>query len=126
MPTGDGLAIPYLEACNWEYTVFFSTTMPSLNERMADITVGTMSLIRREALEAAGGWAEWCATEDSEVAIRIHALGYTSVYVNEVFGRGVIPETFGGYKKQRHRWTVGPVQELKRHCAFIHAPALGR
>jgi hypothetical protein len=27
----------------------------------------------------------------------------------------LIPETFDGYKKQRYRWTYGPVQELKRH-----------
>jgi cellulose synthase/poly-beta-1,6-N-acetylglucosamine synthase-like glycosyltransferase len=105
----------YQRMCYWEYKYFFETTMPSLNERDAAITVGTMCLIRRKALEEAGGWAEWCATEDSELAIRIHALGYSSVYTNVTFGRGLIPETFSGYKKQRFRWTYGPVQELKRH-----------
>jgi hypothetical protein len=101
--------------CNWEYSIFFATTLRSRNERMAAITVGTMCMIRRRALEEAGGWAEWCVTEDSELAPRIHALGYSSVYVNAVFGRGLIPDTFAGYKKQRFRWTFGPVQELKRH-----------
>lgn len=105
----------YLRMCAWEYRYFFETTMRSLNECGAGITVGTMCLIRRCALEGAGGWAEWCATEDSELAIRIHALGYSSIYVNTVFGRGLIPETFSGYKRQRFRWTSGPVQELKEH-----------
>src|SRR5206468_6121527 len=68
---------PYLRACYFEYLYFFRTTMVSLNERDAAITVGTMSLLRREALERAGGWAEWCVTEDSELAIRVHALGYS-------------------------------------------------
>jgi cellulose synthase/poly-beta-1,6-N-acetylglucosamine synthase-like glycosyltransferase len=105
----------YQRMCNWEYSIFFATTLRSRNERMAAITVGTMCMIRRRALEEAGGWAEWCVTEDSELAPRIHALGYTSIYVNAVFGRGLIPDTFAGYKKQRFRWTFGPVQELKRH-----------
>jgi len=105
----------YQRMCYWEYKYFFETVMPSLNERDSALTVGTMCLIRKKALEEAGGWAEWCATEDSELSIRIHAAGYSSVYTNEAFGHGLIPETFSGYKKQRFRWTYGPVQELKRH-----------
>jgi hypothetical protein len=78
-----------------------------------------MCIIRREALVDAGGWSEWCLTEDSELAPRIHALGYSSVFVQETFGRGLIPETFGGYTKQRRRWTYGPIQELKRHLPIF-------
>jgi cellulose synthase/poly-beta-1,6-N-acetylglucosamine synthase-like glycosyltransferase len=115
----------YQRMCYWEYRVFFSTTMPSWNERGAAITVGTMALIRRRALEEAGGWSEWCLTEDSELAPRIHALGYTSVYVGETFGRGLIPETFAGYAKQRRRWTYGPIQELKRHLRMFVPSRLG-
>lgn len=115
----------YQRMCYWEYRVFFSTTMPSWNERGAAITVGTMALIRRQALEEAGGWSEWCLTEDSELAPRIHALGYTSVYVGETFGRGLIPETFAGYAKQRRRWTYGPIQELKRHLRMFVPSRLG-
>jgi len=100
---------------NWEYAVFFATGMVSLDEHHSGITVGTMSLIRRAALEAAGGWAEWCLTEDSELAIRIHAAGYRSVYLTEPYGRGLIPETFEGYRRQRYRWTYGPVQEFWHH-----------
>jgi len=74
-----------------------------------------MSLIRRAALERACGWATWCMTVDSELAIRIHALGYQSVYLTDPYGRGLIPETFGGYRRQRYRWTYGPVQEFQRH-----------
>ncbi len=81
----------YLRLCNWEYAYFFATGMVSLNERDAAITVVTMCVIRRQALEDAGGWAEWCLTEDSELAVRIHALGYSSVYLNHVYGRGLIP-----------------------------------
>lgn len=109
----------YLRLCYFEYKIFFHTTMVSLNEKNAGLTVGTMCLIRREALEKAGGWAEWCVTEDSELAIRIHAIGYSSVYLTESFGKGLIPETFAGYKGQRYRWTAGPVQEFKHHFKLL-------
>ena len=78
-----------------------------------------MCVIRREALRRAGGWSEWCLTEDSELAPRIHALGYSSVFVQETFGRGLIPQTFSEYAKQRRRWTYGPTQELKRHLPMF-------
>jgi hypothetical protein len=116
----------YQRMCYWEYRYFHLTTMVSLNERNAGITVGTMCLIRRTALERAGGWAEWCLTEDSELAIRIHALGYSSVYVPVTYGRGLIPETFIGYKRQRFRWVYGPVQELKQHLRLYLPRRLGQ
>jgi glycosyltransferase involved in cell wall biosynthesis len=100
---------------NWEYSVFFHAGMVSLNEHNAGLTVGTMSLIRRRVLEDVGGWAEWCLTEDSELAVRIHAAGYDSVYLTEQYGWGLIPQTFSAYRRQRFRWTYGPVQEFRHH-----------
>lgn len=105
----------YLRMCNWEYTLYFVSTLVSRNERMAAITLGTMGLIRRKLVEEIGGWAEWCVTEDSEIALRIHAHGYRSVYINTAFGKGLIPESFRDYKKQRFRWCYGAIQELRRH-----------
>jgi cellulose synthase/poly-beta-1,6-N-acetylglucosamine synthase-like glycosyltransferase len=110
---------------NWEYAVFFGTGMVALQEHGAGITVGTMSLIRLDALDAAGGWAEWCQTEDSELAIRIHDAGYRSVYLTQPLGWGLIPETFAEYRQQRYRWTYGPVQEFRRHWRRFLPKALG-
>ncbi|MFG1923119.1 glycosyltransferase [Cryptosporangium sp. NPDC048952] len=92
------------------------TEMRSRNEHGAGITVGTMSLIRLETLDAAGGWAEWCQTEDSEFAIRAHAVGYTSILLDRAYGWGLIPETVAELKRQRFRWTYGPGQEFKAHA----------
>jgi hypothetical protein len=84
-----------------------------------------MSVVRRTALADAGGWAEWCLTEDSELAIRVHELGYRSVYLREPFGWGLIPDTFDGYRTQRFRWTYGPVQELRHHWRGFLPARLG-
>jgi cellulose synthase/poly-beta-1,6-N-acetylglucosamine synthase-like glycosyltransferase len=122
----DWSSSPYQRMCNWEYKLVFATTLVSRNERMAAITVGTMGLIRRRVLDHVGGWAEWCVTEDSELAVRIHAQGHRSLYLNTVFGRGLIPESFQDYKKQRFRWTYGPIQELRRHFRLFLPKPLAR
>ena len=116
----------YLRMCQWEYKLVFSTTLISRNERTAAITVGTMGLIRRAVLDEVGGWAEWCVTEDSELSVRIHALGYKSLYFNTVFGTGLIPESFTEFKKQRFRWTYGPIQELRQHFRLFLPRPLAR
>ena len=109
----------YLTMCYWEYKAFFHTIQVALNERDAALTSGTMCLLRKKAIEDAGGWATWCLTEDSEIAIRIHNRGYSSVYLPHSYGKGLIPETFGDYAGQRFRWIAGPVQELKHHAAQL-------
>lgn len=116
----------YLRMCNWEYNLVFATTLVSRNERMAALTVGTMGLIRRSVLDEVGGWAEWCLTEDSELSVRIHAAGYRSMYINTVYGKGLVPETFEDYKRQRFRWTYGPIQELRRHFRLFLPGILAR
>ncbi|HEY8985043.1 MAG TPA: glycosyltransferase, partial [Streptomyces sp.] len=115
----------FTRLANAEYALFFAAHMVSLDENGAGLTVGTMSVIRLAALDKSGGWAEWCMTEDSELAIRIHASGYESVYLQHAYGRGLVPETWNGYKKQRFRWTYGPVQEIRAH-AHMFRPGAGR
>lgn len=105
----------YLNACYWEYMPSNKVDMPGVSEYGAGFTIGTMCVLRAKALVEAGGWAEWCLTEDSEVSVRLRALGYHGLYLRDTFGRGLIPETFEDYKKQRFRWTAGPVQQLCRY-----------
>ncbi|MEM9137667.1 MAG: glycosyltransferase [Cyanobacteria bacterium P01_F01_bin.42] len=115
----------YLEACYWEYMLYFQLYLSCLNEWTASHIIGTMCITRRQALEEAGGWAEWCLTEDSECAVRIHALGYSSLFINHTFGRGLIPENFRLYKKQRLRWTIGPIQQIQKHWPLYLPSGIG-
>lgn len=117
----------YLTACYWEYMPNNKVDMPGVSEYGGGFTIGTMCLIRTEALREVGGWAEWCLTEDSEVSVRLRAAGYHGYYLGETFGRGLIPDTFDDYKKQRFRWTAGPVQQLRRYWRlFMPAPLAPR
>jgi exo-beta-1,3-glucanase (GH17 family)/cellulose synthase/poly-beta-1,6-N-acetylglucosamine synthase-like glycosyltransferase len=102
--------------CYAEYRGFFHIGMVTRNERNAIIQHGTMTLVRREALDTAGGWAEWCITEDAELGLRLFEHGHQAQYVARSYGRGVMPETFTDYKRQRFRWAYGAVQILRRHA----------
>src|SRR5262249_51970668 len=109
----DGNESPFKRMCYWEYAGFFHIGMVQRNERNAIIQHGTMTLIRKTAMQQLGGWAEWCICEDAELGLRLFENNYDSVYMNHSFGRGLIPDDFGAYKTQRFRWAYGAVQILK-------------
>jgi cellulose synthase/poly-beta-1,6-N-acetylglucosamine synthase-like glycosyltransferase len=109
--------------CYAEYRGFFYIGMITRNERNAIIQHGTMTLVRRRVLDAVGGWAEWCITEDAELGLRIFEAGYDAVYLPQSYGRGLMPDTFIDYKKQRFRWAYGAMQILKAHARTLLSPA---
>jgi len=102
-----------------EYTGFFRIGMVERAEHNAIIQHGTMCVIRREAMDRVGGWAEWCITEDTELGLRLFAAGYTALYTPVSMGRGLMPDTYAAYKVQRYRWVYGAMQILKRHAPAI-------
>ena len=105
----------FKEAINWEYAGFFHIGMVQRNEHDAIIQHGTMTLIRKKAIDAVGNWAEWCICEDAEMGLRLMIGDWESVYLNRRFGYGLTPDSFSGYKSQRFRWAYGAVQILKHH-----------
>jgi exo-beta-1,3-glucanase (GH17 family)/cellulose synthase/poly-beta-1,6-N-acetylglucosamine synthase-like glycosyltransferase len=101
--------------CYAEYKGFFHIGMITRNERNAIIQHGTMTLVRRSLLDKLHGWAEWCITEDAELGLRIFAQGYQAHYLPRSYGRGVMPDTYIDFKKQRFRWAYGAMQILRQH-----------
>jgi cellulose synthase/poly-beta-1,6-N-acetylglucosamine synthase-like glycosyltransferase len=105
----------FTEATYNGYKYFFEVSMPTRNEHNAIIFAGTMGLIRKSVLQEIGGWDEWCITEDAEASLRILKRGYESLFIHRSFGRGLMPFTFEGLKKQRFRWCFGGIQILRQH-----------
>jgi exo-beta-1,3-glucanase (GH17 family)/cellulose synthase/poly-beta-1,6-N-acetylglucosamine synthase-like glycosyltransferase len=108
--------------CYAEFRGFFYIGMITRNERNAIIQHGTMTLVRRYVLWAVGGWAEWCITEDAELGLRVFEAGYEAVYIARSYGRGLMPDTFIDYKRQRFRWAYGAMQILRHHMAALLRP----
>lgn len=53
-------------------------------------------------------------TEDLATSVRLHALGWKSVYHSEVLARGLAPEDLDAALKQRLRWAQGTIQVMTR------------
>ncbi|MGE5335520.1 MAG: glycosyltransferase, partial [Nitrososphaerota archaeon] len=109
----------YQRACYHAYRYFFDVSMPSRNERNAIIFGGTMGLIRAAALRDIGGWDEWCITEDAEASLRLLMRGHEGRFVNQSYGRGLMPIEFDALKRQRFRWCFGGIQILRKHWAAL-------
>jgi len=105
----------YAKACYDAYRYFFRISMATRNEHNGIIYAGTMGLVRRQVLEKVGGWDEWCITEDAELSLRILDAGYQGLYVDQTYGRGLMPLDYEGLKKQRFRWAFGGMQILRLH-----------
>jgi cellulose synthase/poly-beta-1,6-N-acetylglucosamine synthase-like glycosyltransferase len=111
----DWRGAPFYRRLYYSYKYFFAVSQPSRNERDGAIFAGTMGLIRRHALEQAGGWDEWCITEDAELSLRILRNGWSGLHVDRSFGKGIMPLTFEALKGQRFRWCFGGIQIMRQH-----------
>ncbi len=100
---------------NGEYAGFFDVGMVQRNEANAIIVHGTMCLIRRAAMEMAGGWAGDTICEDTDLGLAIIEHGWLTHYTNHRYGHGLLPDTYEAFKKQRHRWAYGGFQIVKKH-----------
>jgi exo-beta-1,3-glucanase (GH17 family)/cellulose synthase/poly-beta-1,6-N-acetylglucosamine synthase-like glycosyltransferase len=110
---GDRSLMHYI--MNGEYAGFFDIGMVQRNEVNAIIVHGTMCLIRRAAMDMAGGWAGDTICEDTDLGLAIIEHGWATHYTNRRYGRGLLPDTYEAFKKQRHRWAYGGFQIVKKH-----------
>ncbi|MGJ4900227.1 glycosyltransferase [Bradyrhizobium sp. HKCCYLS2058] len=100
---------------NGEYAGFFDIGMVQRNEENAIIVHGTMCLIRRAAMDMAGGWSSDTICEDTDLGLAIQELGWQTHYTATRYGSGLLPDTYEAFKKQRHRWAYGGFQIVKKH-----------
>ncbi|WP_457374297.1 glycosyltransferase [Pseudomonas sp. TE12234] len=108
----------FKKLCYAEYKGFFHIGMVTRNDRDAIIQHGTMTMTRRSVLEELG-WADWCICEDAELGLRVFERGLSAAYYHDSYGKGLMPDTFIDFKKQRFRWAYGAIQIIKRHTASL-------
>ncbi|MFK7854869.1 MAG: glycosyltransferase, partial [Granulosicoccus sp.] len=102
-----------------EYAGFFGIGMVNREARNSIIQHGTMTIVRRTALNEVEGWSNWCITEDAELGLSILEQGHRAAYIPKSYGRGLMPDNFLDFKKQRFRWAYGSVLILRHHMRFL-------
>jgi cellulose synthase/poly-beta-1,6-N-acetylglucosamine synthase-like glycosyltransferase/exo-beta-1,3-glucanase (GH17 family) len=110
---GDRSLMHYI--MNGEYAGFFDIGMVQRNEFNSIVVHGTMCLMRRTAMDMAGGWAGDTICEDTDLGLAIIEHGWLTHYTNIRYGYGLLPDTYEAFKKQRHRWAYGGFQIVKKH-----------
>jgi 1,2-diacylglycerol 3-beta-glucosyltransferase len=76
---------------------------------------GNGMFVRREALDAVGGWNERALTEDLDLATRLAASGRHVAMVPEAGVAEEAVEALGALWHQRLRWAEGSVRRLLAH-----------
>lgn len=76
---------------------------------------GNGMFVRRDALEAVGGWSERALTEDLELSTRLSADGWHVALAPEVAVHEEAVETLGALWRQRLRWAEGSMRRLLEH-----------
>jgi cellulose synthase (UDP-forming) len=95
-----------------ENEMFYGMIQKGLDKWNAAFFCGSAAVLRRTALEQAGGFAGSSITEDCETALELHASGWRSLYVDKPLIAGLQPETFSSFIGQRTRWCTGMLQIL--------------
>jgi cellulose synthase/poly-beta-1,6-N-acetylglucosamine synthase-like glycosyltransferase len=73
---------------------------------------GTAGILRRVAIEQAGGWSGDTLTEDIDLSYRIQLKKYRLVYVDLDSLDSELPNTSSAYRTQQKRWNQGGAETL--------------
>ncbi len=104
--------IGFRDDCPPENEMFYHLSHRGLDRWGGAFFCGSAALLRRKALDEAGGFAGDTITEDAETALGIHSRGWKSLYVDHAMIAGLQPETFVSFIQQRGRWATGMMQLL--------------
>ncbi|HZS49953.1 MAG TPA: glycosyltransferase, partial [Bryobacterales bacterium] len=75
---------------------------------------GTAGVLRRAAIEDAGGWEHDTLTEDSDLSYRAQLKGWKFLYVPQVECPSELPVEMVAFQVQQARWAKGLIQTGKK------------
>ncbi|MDD4075792.1 MAG: glycosyltransferase [Eubacteriales bacterium] len=80
---------------------------------------GTNFVIRREIIDAMGGWDTKALAEDTEISFRIYMMGYLIKMQPKAVTWEQEPQVFRVWFKQRTRWVKGNIYVLIKNIPLI-------
>jgi cellulose synthase/poly-beta-1,6-N-acetylglucosamine synthase-like glycosyltransferase len=86
---------------------------------------GTAGILRRAAIEDAGGWEHDTLTEDLDLSYRAQMRGWRFVFLPDVTVPAELPVEMNGYKAQQCRWAKGAMQVGKKLLPRVLKSDLG-
>jgi cellulose synthase/poly-beta-1,6-N-acetylglucosamine synthase-like glycosyltransferase len=71
---------------------------------------GSAGVLRRQAIQEAGGWQSDTLAEDLDISYRMQVCGYHVLYLRDLICPGEIPPTIPSFKLQQGRWANGTLK----------------
>jgi len=94
-----------------EQEVFYRQIQPVRDGTDSVVCAGTSFVMRRSALQAAGGeFVTSSLSEDYFTAVRLSGKGYRLIYLDEKLSAGAAPDDMNSQASQRLRWARGTLQ----------------
>ncbi len=98
-----------------EYNLWFGYLLPGMMRSRSPIPLGgTSNHLRRGVLDEIGAWDPFNVTEDADLGLRIHALGYRTAVLDSVTLEEANSDPIN-WIRQRSRWYKGYLQTWLVH-----------
>lgn len=111
----------WLTAAAWEQQeLFFGPICRGKNKMNSVFWCGTNAVVRRSALEKIGGVPENNIAEDFLASLRLHEMGYKTIYVAKILAEGLSPHNLENYVLQQFRWARGSSEIIIKHFPFFN------
>ena len=75
---------------------------------------GSGGVIRRRALEDAGGWQADTLAEDLDVSYRMQLSGYRVMYLRDLACQCEVPPSMPSFVRQQARWACGSLRTARK------------
>jgi cellulose synthase/poly-beta-1,6-N-acetylglucosamine synthase-like glycosyltransferase len=75
---------------------------------------GSAGVLRKKALEEAGGWQSDTLAEDLDASYRMQLKGWKAIYVKDMKCPAEIPPTIPSIKRQQGRWARGSMSAFRK------------
>ena len=75
---------------------------------------GSGGVLRKKALQEAGGWQSDTLAEDLDASYRMQMRGYRILYLQDLQSPAEVPPTVPSFKKQQGRWACGSLKVARK------------
>lgn len=100
-------------AYSFQQHIFHKHVCRGLDISNSVFMCGTNVLIRLSHLKELGGLNETCLSEDLATSFTFHSSGHASLYLDNIYARGIAPSCLIAYYTQQMRWAYGTTQNFK-------------
>jgi cellulose synthase (UDP-forming) len=111
---------PIAKGAALQQSIFFENICEGKGATNSMFCCGTNFIMRTNVLKEVGGFDASSVTEDFATSVKIHALGYKSIYYKHVSVFGMAPEDLSAYFKQQYRWSGGTVGVIRKLTSALY------